>query len=185
MKWSSWTAATRHGFFKNPSDSRQGFSPHKTTMVTFWCAFFHLFHGLFFESVKIKIPNKSYSTPKKYMAGFLESDRNSEFPLSKGIRPHFHMLFTSRVIQESHQVRSTLCKQIRFTEILPWWSSSQQRPYWTTCWWSPNSLEDQKFWQIVGRTKWGMKKTGETCTNIVETGNGLVLERHVIYTNSM
>ena len=23
------------------------------------------FHGLFFESVKIKIPNKSYSTPKK------------------------------------------------------------------------------------------------------------------------
>lgn len=61
---------------------------------------------VFFEAVKIQIPNKSYSTPKKYTPGFLENDRTSEFPLDpRESKPPFsHVLQGPRVIQESHQV---------------------------------------------------------------------------------
>lgn len=102
----------------------------------------------FFEAVKIQNPQQELQHPKEIHGWVSRKWWDFRVSFVQGNSPP---IFTCSRAQgsPSNPIKSGAgFPQIRFTEILPWWSSSQQRPYWTTCWWSPNSLEDQKMWQF-------------------------------------
>ena len=102
---------------------------------------------VFFESVENQNPQQKLQHPKEIHGWVSRKWWDFRVSFVQGNSPP---IFTCSRAQGSprNPIKSGAgFPQIRFTEILPWWSSSQQRPYWTTCWWSPNSLEVQQLWQ--------------------------------------
>ena len=124
---------------------------------------------VFLNAVKIKICNKSYSTPKKYTAGFLENDRNSEFPPREPAP-----IFTCSRAQGSprNPIKSgggfsadSLHRDTPLMKFIPAKAILDNMLIITEL------LRGPKIVAILGSTVWMLKNGGETCAKLKHCGN--------------